>query len=267
MLDLEEQVIYYSERTVNKISRIDFDGSNNELITDDSNGVNQIEFDPIEIKLYVVDESGDMYKMDTDGTNMELVSDNLNEIHSYKLDYCNRKIYFTEIGDSPGISRMNFDGTDVELIHVPSEGIAYGVEIDFLENRIYYNLDASTIQSVNFDGTDETTMSSGLVNPVGIVLEKDCGIISSVDEVQSTSGAVLYPNPLNSDHTISIESDLFMISELQLVDTRGSLLKTKTEILNMNTELDLQFVGPGIYYLSIQYVNGSSEVLKVVKHF
>ena len=68
----------------------------------------------------------------------------------------------------------------------------------------------------------------------------------------------VYPNP--TSNTISVNSSQF-IQEMQLLDVAGKLILT---VSSANTA-DLSSISSGIYFLAIQFENGDTGHVKILK--
>ena len=74
-----------------------------------------------------------------------------------------------------------------------------------------------------------------------------------------TSSIVMYPNPTQSNITISGASNALV----NIIDASGKLLLTQ-EILNDNETIDLSAISSGVYYVQINSVQGA-KVMKLIK--
>ncbi len=97
------------------------------------------------------------------------------------LDISGGQMYWT-IGCK--IQRADLDGSNVEELIPPSEGIKEGIALDIDENKMYWTVWNATnkIQRANLDGSDVEDIITDLLGPNGIALDSDGNKVYWADE-------------------------------------------------------------------------------------
>jgi len=130
-----------------------------------------------------------------------------------------------------------------------------------------HNVNASGIDSVIVNGqvyTQNGTYTQTLSNAAGcdsIITVSVSLDFSGFSEFQSYNIHV-YPNPTRGSITITGLEGLKAITEMQIIDNMGRLIRALNPI---ETEIDLSKITPGVYYLQISYSDGTGQI-KLVKN-
>ncbi|MEI7803677.1 MAG: T9SS type A sorting domain-containing protein, partial [Bacteroidota bacterium] len=93
-----------------------------------------------------------------------------------------------------------------------------------------------------------------------IVKGCDANFLDTVTIVEKTA---VYPNPVESE--IIIETSGTSMQQFEIIDISGRVLQqtnseTQNEIINMN----VSWLHPGIYFISILQADGKVDVMKIV---
>jgi glucose/arabinose dehydrogenase len=95
------------------------------------------------------------------------------------------------------------------------------------------------------------------------------GIISRViDTSLSTTdfeqnGLSLFPNPANNSFTIR-NSNLLNLNELSIYDAMGKRITNQKIDVIETTTVDIEYLSPGLYFVSVEGINGSKFTSKLV---
>ncbi len=91
--------------------------------------------------------------------------------YSITIDKVNEKIYFGANFDDGGdrfILTSDLDGSNISEFAVMS-GRVYGISIDNTNNKVYWSeTGTSNVFAQNIDGTNRTTLSTDLNDPLGL---------------------------------------------------------------------------------------------------
>jgi hypothetical protein len=170
--------MYVAERGESRIVRADLDGSNPEDVITGISGIQDIELDLANGKLYWMRNtysSDAVQRADKDGLNSNIEDLYTSTSASYDflgigLDHANATLYWTQRnnGCSDRIRRMNIDGSGFTTVVVhPRNNLIGPWDIDVAGNKIYWTdcgLSEDIIYSANLDGADIDT----------VVQEVDC---------------------------------------------------------------------------------------------
>jgi len=129
--------VYWCDVENGQVRRVDFDGSNAEVLVSVS-GPRDIALDISAGKMYYITRNGgsqQIWRANLDGTSVENLISGLPFLQSLALDLVNGHIYWTDNG---GISRANLDGSGMMVIsNYPSEMEAGAIELDVANEMIY----------------------------------------------------------------------------------------------------------------------------------
>lgn len=137
--------IYYSERGISKISRVNFDGSNPEEIVTVATGIKELELDPINRKIYWISgtygddkiQRADMDSLDSNIEDVYVSNYSLHDFNGLGVDIDNQWLFLTHsrYGLVDVVKRMTFAGTNDTII-----GYNYlsPKDIDVVYDKIYW---------------------------------------------------------------------------------------------------------------------------------
>ena len=161
--------MYWTELT--RIKRAGLDGSGVQtLVSSDLYSSNGIDVWEQGRKIYFTDSEGDrMGRCDLDGSGFQiLVSAQRNPI-GIDVDHEGGKVYWAISNGYDGIRRMNLDGSGPVEDIVSGQSWPLDVAVHRPSGRIYFtDQDYGTVKSANLDGSDLTTLVTGLSNPYPI---------------------------------------------------------------------------------------------------
>ena len=83
------------------------------------------------------------------------------------------------------------------------------------------------------------------------------------EKEQEHAGIKIYPNPVQTNLRFTISNDLKNAGSLLIRDQLGQLLYSDTSA-DLNKEINLEFLSPGIYYLSVKSEQ-TDKVFKIAK--
>ncbi|TDK50633.1 beta strand repeat-containing protein, partial [Algoriphagus formosus] len=152
-LDLENNKIYWTQFSANKIRRSDLDGSNQEDVISTTQNPFDVWVDNFNNKVYWGLYNGSRFlRSNFDGTNQEdVIFTELNQPWAIQVDALNSKIYFTDRDD---LSRSDLDGSNIETL--TSEGVPQGLDIDQEAGRLFYGGPLIGIRIADLDGSNDS---------------------------------------------------------------------------------------------------------------
>ncbi|KAA3597874.1 MAG: T9SS C-terminal target domain-containing protein [Calditrichaeota bacterium] len=173
--NVNAQKIYWSDQP--NLKRADLDGSNVEDITPAIfNGPRAVTVNKTESKIYWVDQNGFNYrKSDLDGTNLETLFNTTGGAGTaMAIDETNSNIYHGNVsfvgGFNPFIEKRNLDGSNNSTIISSLSGSVKDIALDVNNSLIYFTV-SNTIQTVNFDGSNQQTIVTATSNIQDITLD------------------------------------------------------------------------------------------------
>ena len=135
-----------------------------------------------------------------------------------------------------------------------------------IANASYQWIDCNNGNQPILDATGQVFVAQSPGNYAVQITENGCTQTSACFEVivtslksEKESNFSVFPNPTNN--FITVKSDHF-IQEMQVLDIAGKSVLT---IANSNSA-DLSLLAGGLYYLTLQFDNGSIGHVKVMKH-
>lgn len=164
--------LYFCERNESKIYKSNLDGSDTVAVITGVTGIQDIELDLVNRKIYWVRDTWDddaVQRADMDGLNSNIEDMYTSTSTSYDflgigLDVANSKVYWVQRnnGCSDKISSMNFDKTGhTYVITYPDNSLLGPWDIDVVGNKIYWTdcgLSEDIIYKANLDGSDIDTV-------------------------------------------------------------------------------------------------------------
>ena len=88
-----------------------------------------------------------------------------------------------------------------------------------------------------------------------------CNTISGIAQLSNQLGLNIYPNPTNSFITISSINN---IQKIEMHNITGQVLLSES-VNAKSTQLSLQNLAEGVYFIKVRYANGLSTVKKLIK--
>ena len=163
--------IYWTES--GKIKRANLDGTNVENVFTNDNGIRDIALDIQNHKIYWVGWTHNIKRANLDGTDVETIynpnalnPDKVERIHSpitIALDTSAKQIYWGNMWPPWGMTRANFDGTNIEDFTIlPVDGGVFNIRVDaedikldVKEGKIYFQDSLNdNIARVDMDGSN-----------------------------------------------------------------------------------------------------------------
>lgn len=203
--------IFWANNASNNIFRADLDGSDITPIRTGIDFVEDLTFNPVDNKIYLVHSDVNpgvetyVASINQDGSDFTILRDNLNSPDGLDLDLCAEKIYYAESGTS-SISKMNFDGSDPEVVIAGAAVTVEGITLDVTGEKIYWvSSIAGEIYRANFDGTGFELVFSGLSGPLRLAKNMSTGVIYFTE---FNSGRISRINADGSGYTVILSGQI-----------------------------------------------------------
>lgn len=164
-LDLTENYLYWVDKGHASISRIRTDGNEEEEVVISNLFIPQgLALDTINQKIYFTQQGQvGIYRSNMDGTELEKVIsiDALSQgaPDQLAIDLEQNQIYWSSL--KLGIARANLDGSNIDTVLQINYGGDSGLALDIDNEHIYWIVD-STLQRLNFDGSGNQDIVTGL---------------------------------------------------------------------------------------------------------
>lgn len=239
----EDEYLIVTEYT-GKISRVDYDGSNYSILTEDIQEPLFMTYDRLAGKLFVTNRA-DIYSLNLDGTEIQAMPGSFDDPIAIEVDPRSRLIYFSERGSTYQVSTMQYDGSERQVLFNSTLLFSY-FDLHCEEDRMYYtanfddrfgyfSLDGSTVEGVDFG-----------ISVSGLDLRMNDCETSSVKATLENSALTFSPNP--SDGTISFNSETGF-SRYEILDINGRTIKNASMNPSMRS-LKLN-VRAGTYFIKL----------------
>ena len=171
--------VYWTVFDPPKIHRANLDGSNVEVLLDDTHGLSQ----PISIDLHAA--GGKMYftdpgvarirRADLDGAGLEDLVTGLGLLSGVAVDVVNQQVYWCDFGTDK-IQRANLDGTGGEDLVTTGLDKPQSIALDTSGGKMYWtDTNAHKIQRASLNGQDVEDLVTGLGSLSGIALDVPAG--------------------------------------------------------------------------------------------
>ena len=163
--------MYWADTSINKIQRVNLDGSNTkDLLTGVEIPIG-IALDVVGGKMYWTDRgAGAVQRANLDGSNTETLVTGLETPIGIVLDVAGGKMYWTDRG-AGAVQRANLDGSNTETLVTGVRGTE-GIVLDVAGGKMYWtNGITYKIQRADLDGSNTETLVTGLETPVSIALD------------------------------------------------------------------------------------------------
>ena len=176
-LDTVNQQLYDSEPELDRITRVNTDGTGITSFVNTSNA-NGLEVDPAGGKFYYTERFGNVIRrVNLNGTGMQNVitpstDPTVVQPWTIDLDVAAGKLYFAGYDTSSGvvykIQRSNLDGTGFEDL-LTLGGVPRALRVDEQAGLMYW-AEGSSLRRANLDGTGATTLLTHPSNIYGVTL-------------------------------------------------------------------------------------------------
>ena len=188
--------IYWTDNADNAIYNANLDGSDVEVLVQETEAPWGIDIDQTNSKMYWVKFTGEpkLLRANLDGSQVEDISngEGFGSIWDIDVDETTNRLFFTHSGGRR-IQRSNLDGSDlVDLISGLDQQPA-GIQVDEQNNKLYWTENQSgQIWRANLDGSNiENLISTGLTSPRGLALDLTAGMMYwtdvNADKIQRAS--------------------------------------------------------------------------------
>lgn len=229
-----------------KIIRCDLDGSNQEDVLTNLIGLNALELDLLNRKIYWVQDTYNddkIFKADMDSLNssiQQIYSSTTasRDLWGITLDVVSNRIWFTERGGncySSYIKRLNTDGGNLTIILNP---VCNPHDIEYYNGKIFWG-DLDGLEKANTDGTNiETIVSSAKIDGLSIDATNN-----KVYWVDYSADLVKCVNIDGSNET-TISSSHISLSRID-TDYNPAIVNVENKnYTNLSFELDQNFPNP-----------------------
>jgi low density lipoprotein receptor-related protein 5/6 len=172
--------IFWVEQGSDTVNAVDSDGSSSDLLIDigASSYLRSIAVDPQNSRLYYSDDQQSrIERASFTGANRGNVISSLDKPVGIDIDVANGKLYFADQGETPGIFRVNVDGSELEPLITTGVEHPYGVALDLDAGRIYLvDNGVNAVFRANLDGSALTNLNVPDVDlPIQISLDLSAG--------------------------------------------------------------------------------------------
>jgi|GEM_PF-3672965 len=174
--------IFWGNTSTDIIYSADLDGSNVQPTITGLGFPEDVNYNPDADVLYYVDGGGgalsNVTQINTDGSGSVTLIDNLASPDGVAVDLCAGKIYYAE-STPANISRMDLDGSNVEVVISGAASGVEGIAIDPVNQKLYWvNTGGQTIMRADFDGTGiETVFTVPSAGPLKLAKDMSSGIL------------------------------------------------------------------------------------------
>ncbi len=302
-VDRVNEKVYWTVGGDETIKRANLDGSNPEIIVQNTSNIAIIEIDNSTNRLYFTESgSGEIQSCNLDGSDIQVLVQGTGIVLGLDVDPLNHHFYWTESSNGL-IRRADLDGANIVNILSTGENV-YDLQIDVPNQHIYFtNRSTNKIERVNFNGSNRTDIISTLGQAGAIALdlyegemywlERDMGTISKADldgsnlteliniPNSSFSGldVMVYPVaneqlieraealfffPNPTKNTISIPYEFTTEGQLSIYNMNSQLILQKTIHQQMNT-FDVSFLLSGTYVIELKVKDESWKIGKLIK--
>lgn len=178
-VDTAAGIIYWTEQTGfgSEVKRAQFDGTNEEVINDESSSAKGIAVDPENEKVYWVDlaNDGEILRANLDGSNAESLvageeDGDTDGVLDIALDQENEKMYWVKTG---AVMRADFDGSNVEVaVEITSFVQPKGIAVNSRDGYVYW-VDTSNddIMRAELDTGDAERFITETDDPSGLAID------------------------------------------------------------------------------------------------
>ncbi len=154
-LDLVANKLYFCDAGLNKIRRMNLDGTNVEDIVSTGGNLRNIDLDVANQKIYFAERnSGIIQRVNFDGTNLETIVLPCPVAHGVALDLINNKVYYTcsEPTSNATVNRADLDGSNQEQLLIGFQAV--DIALDLYNGKMYLtDITNDRIRRANLDGS------------------------------------------------------------------------------------------------------------------
>ena len=222
--------------------------------------------------IFAEQPSESLYKCDLDGNNIEVVATGQQVVRRIRTDYENGIIYWIE-GSSGKMWRIDMDGTNqVEILDVSSNNLNL-IILDKVNDRILYTItNDGFIRSIDFDGSNNQIVVSGVGNVQGMDYDYNCdkiywteydgGVVKRANGDGTNVETLITSNNQPFDLILDLANDKFYYSDRNTDKIhRANLNGTDLEDI-ISTPGDKGAMSFGTSNAKIYWVNNSSELIR-----
>lgn len=266
-LDIENEKIYWSERSGGYIHQANLDGSNMIIINPESVYANGMTIDADNQKLYWTSSKG-IEKSNLDGSQREFVLEGSEKFYEVALYLEENKIYWTN-RDNKSIQRTDLDEVNIETLFTENDNWS---DVNSLclhkeEQKIYYSIDGreGRIQRSNYDGSDVELLGlPDVVSPYHLVVLKESAITSIDDSPSITKSVRVYPNPFSDKLVIESKRE---INSISIYNELGQVVFNVQDVKKTSFHLDGGLeLKKGFFSIIIEPYLGEIERYNLIKH-
>ena len=242
------------------VSRMNYDGSDYTILTNSISEPLFLSHDPIVERVFITNRTT-IYSMNYDGTDIQIVPGSFDDVVAIEVDPRSGSLYFTERGNSNRVSKMQYDGSDREIVLNTPLLISF-MDLHCEEDRMYFtSVSDNTFGAFDIDGSnfEVIDISSIVIGGLDLV-PNDCDILSSVNEDEEIIDFKVFPNPTIDMVTIEYDNDL--VDQIEVIDFQGRIIQRLITNSSTNSiQLDLQ---EGCYLLKV-YSENKFTTKRVIK--
>lgn len=175
-IDTNNDKIYWTSESGQKISRSDLDGSNVEDIITGVSSMYGIDLDLVNNKIYYSSKSQHkIFRADLNGSNQEEIVTDAKGPFGIAVDPVNNVFYWLgqqNPSNNGVIKRAELDGSNVTTILANIQFCVEDIAIDKLNGKLYWtNVCEDRIRSCDLDGSNNTSVLTGQPNVLGLALD------------------------------------------------------------------------------------------------
>ncbi|MEM7247360.1 MAG: hypothetical protein AAF533_18610 [Acidobacteriota bacterium] len=169
-------LVYVADNSGRRVSRVNLDGSNAEVLIEEPDFVRDVEVDPVGGKVYWI-ETAQLKRANLDGSSVEVLVDptDASPFDALELDLTAGKLYWLD--DSAGfLRRADLDGSNVEDVVPVGFGQA-GLALDPVGGHVYWG-ETDKIRRAGLDGTNAMDLIAISGTAFSLMLDLPAGRIS-----------------------------------------------------------------------------------------
>ncbi len=302
-VDRVNEKVYWTTGGDETIKRANLDGSNPEIIIQNTTNIAIIEIDNNTNRLYFTEsDSGQIKSCNLDGSDLQVLVQGTGIVLGLDVDPLNHHFYWTE-SDKGLIRRAGLDGTNIVTIVSTGQQV-YDLQIDVPNQHIYFtNRTTNEIERMDFNSSNRTTILStnGIPGSISLDLyagemywlERDAGTINKADlngsnlmelvnipnssfsgldvmvypvanEAVAETPETLFFFPNPAKNTITVPYELEIAGQFNIYDIHGRLVFQEA-IQQDNSTFDISYLSAGVYMIEIKLNGKTLKLNKLVK--